>query len=109
MTLRSRINRVAKVDDQRDEPGAPSPAHSGPGPPARRPARPGDQTARLRTSDNETTEAGWPMRPTEQYSTAYEHVSMARANGIIEVALHTDGDSYPHSGRGRKEMPHAFW
>jgi len=34
---------------------------------------------------------------------------MTRANGIIEVALHTGGDSYLHSGRGHEEMPHAFW
>jgi enoyl-CoA hydratase/carnithine racemase len=49
------------------------------------------------------------MRPFEQYSTAYEHVAMTREKGIIEVALHTGGDSYVHSGKGHEELPHAFW
>jgi enoyl-CoA hydratase/carnithine racemase len=49
------------------------------------------------------------MRSFEQYSTAYEHVTMTRGSGIIEVALHTGGDSYVHSGRGHEELPHVFW
>jgi enoyl-CoA hydratase/carnithine racemase len=49
------------------------------------------------------------MRTFEEYSTAYEHLTMTRNDGIIEVALHTGGNSYLHSGKGHEEMPHAFW
>lgn len=49
------------------------------------------------------------MRTFDEYSTAYEHVSMTRTDGVIEVALHTAGGPYQHSGKGHEELPHAFW
>jgi len=49
------------------------------------------------------------MRSFEQYSTAYEHVTMTRDHGVIEVALHSGGDSYIHCPLGHEELPQAFW
>ena len=49
------------------------------------------------------------MRSFDEYSTDFQHITMTRTDGIIEVALHTRGDSYLHSGPGHEEMPRAFW
>lgn len=50
------------------------------------------------------------IRPFEEYSNAYTHVRMQRDDdGVLEVALHTDGGSYVHSPVGHEELPHAFW
>lgn len=49
------------------------------------------------------------IRPFDEYSTAYEHVRMERTDGVLEVALHTGGRSYVHSGTGHRELPDAFW
>jgi enoyl-CoA hydratase/carnithine racemase len=49
------------------------------------------------------------VRPFKEYHDAYRHVRMTRQDGILEIALHTDGDSYVHSAAGHEELPHAFW
>lgn len=49
------------------------------------------------------------MRTFAEYSTGYKHLRMTRENGVLEVALHTDGDSYVHCAAAHAEMPHAFW
>ena len=49
------------------------------------------------------------MRAFTEYSTAYKHVTMTRQDGVLEVALHSDGDSYVHCAAGHEELPHAFW
>lgn len=50
------------------------------------------------------------MRPFDEYSASYRHLNMHRYDdGVLEVALHTDGGSYVHSGAGHEEFPRAFW
>jgi enoyl-CoA hydratase/carnithine racemase len=50
------------------------------------------------------------IRSFDEYSRAYRHVRMERSHdGVLEVALHTDGGSYIHSPAGHEELPHAFW
>ena len=49
------------------------------------------------------------IRSFSEYSKAYQHVRMERTDGVLEVALHTDGGPYLHSGQGHRELPDAFW
>lgn len=50
------------------------------------------------------------IRSFGEYSTAYRHVRMERSDdGVLEVVIHSDGDSYVHCARGHAELPHAFW
>ena len=47
--------------------------------------------------------------PFEQYSTAYEHVAMRRdESGIIELKLHTDGDSLVWGDGPHTELGYCF-
>ncbi|MCE4267546.1 enoyl-CoA hydratase/isomerase family protein [Rhodococcus sp. MS16] len=44
----------------------------------------------------------------EQYSSAYQHVAMRREDGILEVTLHSDGDSMIWGDGPHTELGYAF-
>jgi enoyl-CoA hydratase/carnithine racemase len=46
--------------------------------------------------------------PFEKYSTAYEHVAMSRADGVIEVTLHTAGGSLVWGDGPHTELGYCF-
>lgn len=48
------------------------------------------------------------MRTFDEYKDRYRHLAMSRHDGILHVALHTDGGPYVHSGTGHADLPHAF-
>lgn len=48
------------------------------------------------------------MKPFEEYSKSYESVRMVRKDGIIEVQLHTGGDSLVWGALPHRELPAAF-
>jgi enoyl-CoA hydratase/carnithine racemase len=50
-----------------------------------------------------------PMRPIfDEYSTAYRHVRMRREDGILELTLHSDGDSLIWGDGPHTELGYAF-
>lgn len=50
-----------------------------------------------------------PIGPTfKEYSEKYQHVAMKREDGIIQVTLHTDGDSIVWTGYAHDELSYAF-
>jgi enoyl-CoA hydratase/carnithine racemase len=48
------------------------------------------------------------MRSFEDYRDAYEHVRMRREDGILELTLHSDGDSLQWGSRPHTELGHCF-
>jgi enoyl-CoA hydratase/carnithine racemase len=44
----------------------------------------------------------------EEYSDRYKHVAMKREDGILQVTLHTDGDSMVWTGYSHDELSYAF-
>lgn len=46
--------------------------------------------------------------PFEQYADAYRHVRMRRENGILELTLHSDGDSLVWGDGPHAELGHCF-
>jgi enoyl-CoA hydratase/carnithine racemase len=49
------------------------------------------------------------FRPTfEEYSQKYRHVAMERRDGILQVTLHTNGDSMVWTGYAHDELSYAF-
>lgn len=46
--------------------------------------------------------------PYEEYSTRYEHVRMRREEGVLELRLHTDGDSLVWGDGPHSELGHCF-
>ena len=48
------------------------------------------------------------MATFDQYSGKYQSVRMERRNGILQITLHTDGDSLQWGGIPHQELPEAF-
>ena len=48
------------------------------------------------------------MTAFDEYSGKYESVRMERENGILQITLHTNGDSLQWGGVPHRELPEAF-
>jgi len=48
------------------------------------------------------------MASFEQYSTKYEHARMERRDGILQLTLHTNGDTLQWGGGPHAELPRVF-
>ena len=48
------------------------------------------------------------MRSFDDYSTSYEHIAMRREDGILELTLHSQGDSLHWGSRPHTELGYCF-
>ena len=48
------------------------------------------------------------MASFETYANKYEHARMERRDGILQLTLHTNGDTLQWGGGPHSELPHVF-
>ena len=48
------------------------------------------------------------MATFDEYAEKYQHVRMERSNGILQITLHTNGDSLQWGGGPHEELPRCF-